>query len=70
MEGLAYTDEGDGPAVVLLHGLTCHLGYWLRVAPRLDGVRVLALDFRGHGLSAHGGRYGYGDYEADLLAVN
>jgi pimeloyl-ACP methyl ester carboxylesterase len=64
---LAYTDAGAGPPVVLLHGLTCHLGYWLRVLPLLRGVRAVALDFRGHGLSEHGDSYGYADYEHDLL---
>lgn len=53
--------------MVLLHGLTCHLGYWLRVVPLLEGRRVVALDFRGHGLSAHRDSYAYRDYERDLL---
>ena len=55
--------------MLLLHGLTCHLGYWLRVARSLDGVRVVALDFRGHGLSEHAGSYGYADYERDLVSL-
>ena len=55
--------------MLLLHGLTCHLGYWLRVEPLLDGVRVVALDFRGHGLSEHAGSYGYADYERDLVSL-
>lgn len=29
---------------MLLHGLACSLAYWLRVVPRLSGVRVVALD--------------------------
>ena len=64
--GLAYTDAGEGRPVLLLHGLTCHLGYWLRVLPMLEGVRVVALDFRGHGLSEHRDSYGYADYEDDV----
>ena len=64
--GLAYSDAGEGRPVLLLHGLTCHLGYWLRVVPRLEGVRVVALDFRGHGLSEHRDSYGYADYEDDV----
>jgi pimeloyl-ACP methyl ester carboxylesterase len=68
-DALAYTDAGEGRPVVLLHGLTCHLGYWLRVVPLLKGVRVVALDFRGHGLSGHSDSYGYGDYEHDLLSL-
>lgn len=67
MEGLAHVDAGSGPVVVLLHGLTCHLGYWLRVTPHLEGLRVVALDFRGHGLSGHAGSYRFADYEHDLV---
>jgi pimeloyl-ACP methyl ester carboxylesterase len=55
--------------VVLLHGLTCHQGYWLRVVPLLDDLRVVALDFRGHGLSEHRDSYGFADYERDLLSL-
>jgi pimeloyl-ACP methyl ester carboxylesterase len=32
----------------------------------LDGVRVVALDLRGHGFSPHAESYGYADYESDL----
>jgi pimeloyl-ACP methyl ester carboxylesterase len=67
VDRLAYEDAGNGPPVVLLHGLTCHLGYWRRVTPHLGGLRVVALDFRGHGLSAHAGSYRYADYERDLI---
>jgi esterase len=35
----------------------------------LDGVRVVALDFRGHGLSEHADSYGYADYEQDLVSL-
>jgi pimeloyl-ACP methyl ester carboxylesterase len=35
----------------------------------LDGVRVIALDFRGHGLSEHAGSYRYTDYEQDLVSL-
>ena len=66
---MAYTETGDGPLVVLLHGLTCSAAYWLRVVPILSGLRVIALDFRGHGLSEHRDSYGYADYERDLLSV-
>jgi pimeloyl-ACP methyl ester carboxylesterase len=65
-DGLAYTDTGTGTAVVLLHGLTCNAAYWLRVVPFLSGVRVVAFDFRGHGLSDHRDSYTYADYESDL----
>src|SRR5437870_2444804 len=55
---------GEGPPVVLLHGLPCHLGYWLRVIPLLGGARVVAFDFRGHGLAKHADSYRYADTNA------
>jgi esterase len=59
-----YLDRGaaDAPAVLLLHGFnqTCHS--WDEIAPRLvsDGLRVVAMDQRGHGDSdpARDGDYG------------
>ena len=69
MQRVAHADTGAGPPVVLLHGLTCHLGYWQRVVPLLEGVRAVALDFGGHGLSAHRDSYGYADYERDLTEL-
>jgi pimeloyl-ACP methyl ester carboxylesterase len=39
------------------------------VTPLLEGVRVIALDLRGHGLSEHAGSYGYADYEHDLASL-
>jgi pimeloyl-ACP methyl ester carboxylesterase len=44
---------GSGQAVVLLHGLASNARIWDGVAPRLAGagLRVVALDQRGHGAS-------------------
>jgi pimeloyl-ACP methyl ester carboxylesterase len=39
------------------------------VTPLLEGVRVVTLDFRGHGLSEHAASYRYPDYEQDLLSL-
>lgn len=65
---LAHTESGDGPPVVLLHGLTCSAAYWLRVIPLLEGLRVIAFDLRGHGLSEHRESYRYADYTEDVFA--
>ena len=62
---------GSGQPVILLHGLasTCHI--WDLVAPILsDDYAVVALDQRGHGLSAkpdHG--YDFATVGNDLLAL-
>jgi pimeloyl-ACP methyl ester carboxylesterase len=43
---------GDGPAVLLLHGLAGHAGEWEETASWLTArCRVVALDARGHGRS-------------------
>lgn len=53
---LAVRDHGgDGPAVLLLHGLGGTLDAWDEVAPLLTPAhRVLAMDLRGHGRSGDG----------------
>jgi pimeloyl-ACP methyl ester carboxylesterase len=60
------------PRALLLHSLAAHGHWWDWVAPRLVArFDVLALDFRGHGGSAHAadGRYGFDDYVEDVVAV-
>lgn len=49
---LFYKDEGTGPALVLLHGFTEHLGIWDDYAKKLKSfMRVVRLDLPGHGNS-------------------
>src|SRR4029453_581661 len=67
---------GGGQAVVLLHGLASNARIWDGVAPRLvgAGLRVVAVDLRGHGDSDQPSD-GYGfetvgrDLEAALAAL-
>lgn len=71
-EGVAlhYLDEGSEPAVVLIHAMASNLRHsWLETGwvDRLrSGYRVLALDCRGHGLSAKS--YDPDFYTADKMA--
>lgn len=45
-----YTDEGDGPPVVLIHGFASSLGTWTGVKKTLaKRHRVIALDLKGFG---------------------
>ncbi len=47
---LSYTDEGPGPAVVLLHGFPLSRAMWAEQIPSLGAIyRVIAPDLRGHG---------------------
>lgn len=71
---LAGTDTGDGPAVVLAHGLTATRRYVVMGSSALErsGHRVLAYDARGHGVSSPArtpDAYRYEDLGADLEAV-
>ena len=48
--GVAVTDAGDGPPVLLLHGLACGKRMWFHQIRALrNRFRVIAYDLRGHG---------------------
>ena len=50
---LHYQRVGQGPDVVMIHGLTGNLAVWhLKIIPMLmDRFRILTYDLRGHGYS-------------------
>lgn len=54
---IAYSDEGQGPPVLLIHGFASNASVnwgdtgWVRFLVR-EGFRVIAMDCRGHGQSA------------------
>lgn len=68
---LHVTDAGDGPPVVLLHGLTATNRYVVMGSRALQraGHRVVAYDARGHGASAPAEAYGYAELASDLLSL-
>jgi pimeloyl-ACP methyl ester carboxylesterase len=71
---LAVEDSGEGPAVVLLHGLTATRRYVVMGSRALErsGHRVVAYDARGHGESGPAplpSEYAYADLAQDLLDV-
>jgi pimeloyl-ACP methyl ester carboxylesterase len=71
---LSVSDDGEGPAVVLLHGLTATRRYVVMGSRSLQrsGHRVIAYDARGHGRSSPAvdpRAYEYADLGADLEAV-
>ncbi|MEU0522482.1 alpha/beta fold hydrolase [Streptomyces niveus] len=59
--------EGDRVAL-LIHGIMADHRTWRRVGPELAarGLRVIAVDLRGHGASGQG-PYGPGDFADDLV---
>lgn len=62
----------DGQPVLALHGWLDNSMSFARLAPRLEGLRIVALDLAGHGHSGHrapGASYQLWDYALDVLAV-
>jgi pimeloyl-ACP methyl ester carboxylesterase len=70
---LAVQEDGEGPTVVGLHGLTATRRYVLMGSRTLErsGRRVVLYDARGHGASTPppDGDYSYGALAGDLAAV-
>ncbi len=68
---IAFTDEGDGDPIVLLHGFASNVIFnwrdpgWIRHLQR-DGRRVIAMDHRGHGESDK--PHSQDDYGAPIMA--
>ena len=59
---------GQGPAVVLVHGLGGNLAHWERVAPLLqERYRLIAIDLPSHGASTAPAIY---SFDHDLGAVD
>ncbi|AZD47187.1 alpha/beta hydrolase [Pseudomonas chlororaphis] len=62
----------DGLPVIALHGWLDNANSFARLAPRLRGLRIVALDMAGHGHSGHrplGASYALWDYVYDVLQV-
>ena len=71
---VSYRDEGDGPVLLLLHGIAGSSRAWREVMPALaQDFRLIAPDLLGHGESAKPvGDYSLGAYASgmrDLLGV-
>ena len=65
---LAVTRFGEGPALVIVHGIGSRAGTWMPIARELaTHYDVIAYDQRGHGASSHPeAGYLLPDYAADL----
>lgn len=62
----------DGVPVIALHGWLDNASTFHRLAPLLEGLRIVALDLPGHGHSQHrpvGVAYNIWDYAHDVLQV-
>ncbi len=64
---LYFREMGEGPAVVILHGLLGSGDNWQRIAKELaKSYRVLLVDQRNHGRSPHGQQFDYPTMARDL----
>lgn len=52
---IAYSDEGGGRPLVLLHGLMADSAFFERQRALADSFRIVSVDLRGHGGSPAGG---------------
>lgn len=64
---LFFREYGDGPPVVLLHGLLASSDNWFTIARLLsDTYRVIAPDLRNHGVSPHSDDFDFSLLSADI----
>ena len=62
--------EGEGPALMLVHGGGANTGWWEPVIPHLaPGRRIVALDLSGHGDSGRRGQYPFTVWADEVAAV-
>ncbi len=64
--------NGNGPKILALHGWLDNAASFDHLAPLIPEADLVALDFPGHGYSAHrprGIRYHYLDYVSDVINV-
>lgn len=67
---LNFKEQGQGPAVVLIHGLFGSLdNLGLLARPLGEQYRVISLDLRNHGASFHSDEMSYPQQAADVLAL-
>lgn len=67
---IGYTDTGEGPPVVFVHGLAEDRTTWAAQQRELTGVRAVSIDVRGHGDTTLGRPAGtLAQLGADLVGV-
>jgi pimeloyl-ACP methyl ester carboxylesterase len=67
---IAYTESGDGPPLVLVHGITESQAAWDPIRAALDERwRVVTVDLRGHGASDRRAPYDMATLAQDVAAV-
>lgn len=62
---------GNGPPLVIIHGLFGASGNWVTLARNVyaEHFRTITLDLRNHGRSPHDGAFSYEDMSRDILEL-
>lgn len=65
---LAYREAGEGPSLIILHGLFGQSDNWNTLAKQFSekGFRVFSIDQRNHGLSPHSSDWNFKVMADDL----
>jgi esterase len=67
---LAFSVQGNGPALLIMHGLFGSSSNWRSVANHLTkNHRVITVDLRNHGDSPHADIMGYPEMAEDVLRL-
>lgn len=69
---LHYLDHGEGPPLILIHGLLWSSRMFVRLRRALPGYRVILLNVRGHGESdrpTDPAAYSWGAFASDVVAL-
>lgn len=64
-----HEQEGKGPTLLLIHGLTDHAESFRLMLPHLAGLHLVIPDLRGHGHSVQGGISSLDGFAEDIEAV-
>jgi len=69
MSYLNYKELGEGPPIIIAHGLLGMLDNWRTFSKKLaeQGFRVISIDQRNHGKSFHSAEFDYDILADDLL---
>lgn len=68
---IVFADQGEGPALIFVHGLAGNITHWVHVAPHfVHNHRVVAIDLPGHGESGRDTtRYGIDPFVEHIVKL-
>lgn len=67
-----YEERGSGKPVIFLHGLGGDLNQPFSYFPQADGIRLISIDFRGHGETRYFGKtenFSFDTFASDVISL-